>query len=62
MPFTEGPAWYFPSIEKSYGKPVTHWFRILDSVKDMKHTERVSLLKTEHEIGHADAITRPGEE
>jgi hypothetical protein len=24
----QGPASYFPSIEKMYGRPVEHWFRI----------------------------------
>ncbi|WP_311239186.1 MULTISPECIES: DUF4287 domain-containing protein [unclassified Xanthomonas] len=51
----KGPASYFPSIEKSYGKPVAHWFNLLDSVKDKKHMEQVAFLKTEHEIGHGHA-------
>lgn len=25
----KGPASYFPSIEKTYGQPVTHWFGLL---------------------------------
>lgn len=51
----KGPASYFPSIEKTYGKPVAHWFKILDSVKDKKHMEQVAFLKTEHKIGHGHA-------
>ncbi|MEA9563209.1 MULTISPECIES: DUF4287 domain-containing protein [Xanthomonas] len=51
----KGPASYFPSIEKSYGKPVAHWFNLLDSVKDKKHMEQVAFLKTEHKIGHGHA-------
>lgn len=51
----KGPASYFPSIEKSYGKPVAHWLGILDSVKDRKHMEQVALLKAEHGIGHGHA-------
>ena len=51
----KGPASYFPSIEKNYGKPVAHWFRILDSVQDKKHMEQVTFLKTEHKIGHGHA-------
>lgn len=50
-----GPASYFPSIEKTYGKPVQHWFKLLDSVKDKKHMEQVALLKTKHKIGHGHA-------
>lgn len=51
----KGPASYFPSIEKNYGKPVQHWFKILDPVKDKKHMEQVAFLKTEHKIGHGHA-------
>lgn len=49
------PASYFPSIEKTYGKPVSHWFRILDSMKDNKHMEQVAFLKTAHKLGHGHA-------
>jgi len=51
----KGPASYFPSIEKTYGKPVDHWFKILDSVQDKTHIEQVAFLKTEYEIGHGHA-------
>lgn len=51
----KGPASYFPSIEKTYGKPVAHWFKILDSVRDKKHMEQVAYLKAEHKIGHGHA-------
>lgn len=50
-----GPASYFPSIEKHYGKPVAHWFKLLDSVKDKKHLEQVAFLKEQHKIGHGHA-------
>lgn len=50
-----GPASYFPSIEKNYGKPVSYWFRLLDSVKDKKHMEQVAFLKEQHKIGHGHA-------
>ncbi len=42
----------FPSIEKIYGKPVAHWFALLDGVADHKHMEQVAFLKAEHGIGH----------
>ncbi|WP_341908504.1 DUF4287 domain-containing protein [Polaromonas sp. YR568] len=48
----KGPASYFPSIEKTYGKPVSHWFKLLDSVRDKKHSEQVAFLKTKHQLGH----------
>jgi hypothetical protein len=51
----KGPASYFPSIEKNYGKPVAHWFKVLDSVRDRKHLEQVAFLKTEHGMGHGHA-------
>lgn len=50
-----GPASYFPSIEKRYGKPIAHWFAILDSMRDHKHMEQVARLKSEHGIGHGHA-------
>ena len=51
----KGPASYFPSIEDKYGKPVDHWFKVLDKMKDMKHMEQVEHLKTRHNIGHGHA-------
>ncbi len=51
----KGPASYFPSIEKTYGKPVTHWLKLLDSLQDKKHMEAVAYLKSEHKIGHGHA-------
>ena len=51
----KGPASYFPSIEKKYGQPVEHWFTVLRGAGDRKHMELVSLLKTEHGLGHGHA-------
>jgi len=51
----QGPASYFPSIEKKYGYPVDHWFTLLEGIKEMKHMEMVKWLKTEHGIGHGHA-------
>jgi hypothetical protein len=51
----KGPASYFPSIEKTYGKPVKHWLELLASVRDRKHLEQVAFLKSEHQIGHGHA-------
>lgn len=50
-----GPASYFPSIEKAYGKPVSHWFTILDAFEGKKHMEQVAHLKAEHKLGHGHA-------
>lgn len=51
----KGPASYFPSIEKTYGQPVDHWFRILDTLEGRKHMEQVNALKAEHGLGHGHA-------
>lgn len=51
----KGPASYFPSIEKKYGKPVEHWFKELKKVKDLAHMEQVAHLKTNFEMGHGHA-------
>jgi hypothetical protein len=50
-PKAKGPASYFPSIEKTYGRPISHWLSLLDSMKDRKHMEAVSFLKSEHNMG-----------
>lgn len=50
-----GPASYFPSIEKKYGKPVEYWLGLLDQVKDLPHMQQVAWLKTEHGLGHGHA-------
>ena len=51
----QGPASYFPSIEKKYGQPIDHWFKQLETVKDLKHMEQVAWLKTEFGMGHGHA-------
>ena len=54
-PKVNGPASYFPSIEKTYGKPIAHWLAILDAAGPRKHMEYVALLKSEHQLGHGHA-------
>ncbi|MEN9737936.1 MAG: hypothetical protein RJA26_1169 [Actinomycetota bacterium] len=51
----QGPASYFPSIEKKYGQPMDHWFSLLASVQDLKHMEQVAWLKDNHGMGHGHA-------
>ena len=51
----KGPASYFPSIEKTYGKPVSYWLALLDAMGDRKHGEQVAFLKSEHKLGHGHA-------
>jgi hypothetical protein len=51
----KGPASYFPSIEKTYGQPISHWMQVLVQAGSRKHMELVSQLKTEHQLGHGHA-------
>ncbi len=51
----QGPASYFPSIEKKYGRPMSDWFAILDEHRDLAHMEMVGYLKTEYGMGHGHA-------
>ena len=51
----KGPASYFPSIEKTYGKPIATWLDVLSSAGPLKHMELVTLLKSEHRLGHGHA-------
>jgi Domain of unknown function (DUF4287) len=51
----QGPASYFPSIEKKYGQPIAHWMKVLKAAGPLKHMELVALLKSEHGMGHGHA-------
>ncbi|MFI8399316.1 DUF4287 domain-containing protein [Streptomyces sp. NPDC090109] len=51
----KGPASYFPSIEKKYGRPIDEWLEIVRSSPLDKHMELVSWLKAEHGLGHGHA-------
>jgi hypothetical protein len=51
----QGPASYFPSIEKKYGHPIDHWMAVLAAAGDRKHMELVAMLKSEHALGHGHA-------
>ncbi len=50
-----GPASYFPSIEKRYGKPIDYWMTQLDAVREAKHMDQVAYLKDTHAMGHGHA-------
>ncbi len=54
----KGPASYFPSIEKKYGKPISEWKALIRSSGKTKHMELVTWLKEEHGVGygHANAL------
>lgn len=51
----KGPASYFPVIEKTYGKPMNHWFTLVASRKGAKHADIVNWLKKDHGLGHGHA-------
>ncbi|OSZ61093.1 hypothetical protein OQI_07400 [Streptomyces pharetrae CZA14] len=51
----KGPAGYFPSIEKKYGRPIAEWKEIIRSSGLTRHMELVGMLKTEHGLGHGHA-------
>lgn len=51
----KGPASYFPSIEKTYGRPINHWMSVIDGLADRKHMEIVAALKSDHGLGHGHA-------
>jgi hypothetical protein len=50
-----GPASYFPSIEKKYGKPIEHWMKELKKVRSLAHMEQVAHLKEQFTMGHGHA-------
>ena len=51
----KGPASYFPSIEKTYGKPIDYWMEVIERAGPLKHMELVGHLKSEHRLGHGHA-------
>ncbi|NLU83822.1 DUF4287 domain-containing protein [Rhodococcus sp. HNM0569] len=55
MSDVQGPASYFPSIEKKYGRPIEHWQQIIRAAGPRRHMELVAMLKNEHGIGHGHA-------
>ncbi len=54
-PTVKGPASYFPSIEKTYGRPIAEWKAIVRGRYPAKHMELVAMLKQEHAMGHGHA-------
>jgi len=56
----QGPPYYFPSIEKKYGRPVSYWLDLISSSPLTKHKELVDWLKAGHGIGHGHATALVG--
>jgi hypothetical protein len=55
MTDVKGPASYFPSIEKKYGQPMSHWFDAIRDKLDLPHMQIVAFLKDTHAMGHGHA-------
>ena len=51
----KGPASYFPSIEKTYGRPIAEWKAVIRAHGPARHMELVAMLKREHSMGHGHA-------
>jgi hypothetical protein len=54
-----GPASYFPSIEKKYGRSIAEWRELLHAAPgygtDARHSDLVAMLKRDHAMGHGHA-------
>jgi hypothetical protein len=51
----KGPASYFPSIEKKYGRLISEWQDLVRQRLPAKHMDLVAMLKNEHGMGHGHA-------
>lgn len=51
----KGPASYFPSIEKAYGRPIAEWQALVLAACPARHMELVAMLKERHGMGHGHA-------
>jgi hypothetical protein len=53
-----GPASPFPSIERTYGEPVEHWFELIRAHAPATHMELVHWLRGDYGLGlgHAHAL------
>ncbi len=50
-----GPEFYFPSIEKKYGRSIAEWQKIIADCGIDKHMQIVNYLKSEYHMGHGHA-------
>ena len=51
----QGPAYYFPSIEKKYGRPINDWLDLIRGSELTKHKALVDWLKADYGLGHGHA-------
>lgn len=55
-PGVKGPASYFPSIERTYGRPMQEWLDlVVERLEGERHMAVVTWLKSEHGMGHGHA-------
>jgi hypothetical protein len=54
-PRVQGPASYFPSIERTYGRPIDEWLDLVRASDLKGHKEKVDWLKSEYGLGHGHA-------
>jgi uncharacterized protein DUF4287 len=43
------------NIETTYGKPLDHWFAVIDAAGLTKHNQVVAMLKADHGLAHGAA-------
>jgi Domain of unknown function (DUF4287) len=51
----QGPASYFPSIEKKHGRPFSYWLDLISASELTGHKALVDWLKAEYRLGHGHA-------
>ena len=56
----QGPAFYFPSIEKKYGRPISDWLDLIRGSELTRHKVLVDWLKASYGIGHGHATALVG--
>jgi hypothetical protein len=56
----QGPASYFPSIEKTYGRSIREWQDVISGCGLARHMEIVNHLKAEYQMGHGHANSLVG--
>jgi uncharacterized protein DUF4287 len=56
----QGPASYFPSIVKKYGRPISYWLDLINASDLTKHKALVDWLKADYGIGHGHATALVG--
>lgn len=52
---SKGPAFYFPSIERTYGYSIDHWETLIRNSPLTGHMALVSWLKNDFGLGHGHA-------